>query len=104
MHGQLRIVVSEGEPDWLTWVQRGIRNERDARGNAVATAIFGVWSSAWTDAIAARIPDGGRGLPVRVCVRTHHDDAGNKYYRKIKASLESARQHIQVERASGMED
>ena len=95
--GQLRVVIAEGEPDWLGWVQRGIRNETDARGNAVATAIFGVWGAAWTDAIAARIPDGVRGLPVKVVLRCDTDTAGDRYAATIQASL-SGRKHMVFKR------
>jgi len=69
------IVVCEGVPDFLTWASIG----RDA---ADAPAVIGVVSGSWTDAIAARIPPGSR-----VVVRTHHDDAGNKYAAQIIRSL-----------------
>jgi len=63
------IVITEGVPDFLTWASIG-------RDTADAPAVIGVVSGSWTDAIAARIPPGSR-----VVVRTHHDDAGNKYGR-----------------------
>lgn len=68
----LRIVVSEGEPDYLTW------GTAFADSDATAPAVIGVVAGAWTPDIAARVPDGAR-----LIVRTHHDDAGEKYARAI---------------------
>jgi hypothetical protein len=71
-----KVVICEGEPDFLTWATR----VSDADENA--PAVFGVGSGAWTDAHAARIPDGAK-----VVVRTHHDPAGDAYAAAIIRSL-----------------
>jgi hypothetical protein len=72
----LRVVVVEGEPDFLTVAT--------AYGDAdeCAPAVFGVWSGGWTSAIGARIPDGAE-----VVIATHNDDTGDRYARTIAESL-----------------
>jgi hypothetical protein len=72
----LRVVVTEGEPDFLTWATRFT----DA--DETSPAVVGISSGSWTDAIAARIPNGAR-----VVIRTHHDDAGERYALAIQATL-----------------
>jgi hypothetical protein len=72
----LRLVVLEGEPDWLTWATR------PAAGEATAPALVGIWQGSWTAEIAARIPRGAK-----VAIRTHLDDDGNKYGERIAATL-----------------
>jgi len=72
----LRIVIPEGEPDFLTWATRSSDADESAPG------VIGIGSGSWTDAIAARIPDGSR-----IVIRTHHDDAGERYARAIHVSL-----------------
>ena len=72
----LRIVISEGEPDWLTWATRFADSAEDA------PAVLGIWSGAWSPEIAARIPSGAR-----VIVRTHPDEAGDGYCRAIVSTL-----------------
>ena len=75
--GSMRdIVIAEGEPDWLTWAA----SVSDA--NDTPPAVLGVVSAAWSDAIATRIPEGSR-----VFIRTHRDDAGDRYSRAIQDSL-----------------
>lgn len=72
------LVVVEGDPDYWSWASRygaGTSLER-------APAVVGVESGAWTDAIAARVPDGAR-----VIVRTHLDEGGEKYAQKVAAAL-----------------
>ncbi|MDZ4803389.1 MAG: hypothetical protein SGI90_00830 [Candidatus Eisenbacteria bacterium] len=69
-------VVSEGEPDWLTWAAR--QREAEAQG----PACFGVEAGAWSQEIADRIPDG-----CRVVIRTHHDEPGERYAHQIVATL-----------------
>ena len=73
----LDVIVTEGEPDFLTWASR----LSDA--NEAPPAVLGVVAGAWCDAIAARIPDGAR-----VIIRTHQDTAGDRYAAEIKATLE----------------
>jgi hypothetical protein len=74
--GPLRLLIAEGEPDFLTWASR-----QSADADAVL-AVIGLVSGAWTPAIASRIPDG-----THVAVRTHHDEAGRKYAAQIHATL-----------------
>lgn len=71
-----RIVVAEGQPDYLTWATRF------SDADETAPAILGVVSGAWTGGIADRVPDGSR-----VVIRTHQDEAGEKYARVIYVSL-----------------
>jgi len=72
----LRVIIAEGEPDFLTWATH--------YGDAAETApaVIGITAGGWTDAIAARIPKGAR-----VVIRTHHDGAGEQYARAIQVSL-----------------
>jgi hypothetical protein len=72
----LRVVVSEGEPDFLTWATRF------ADSDVAVPAVFGVVSGSWSQSIAGRIPGGSR-----VTVRTHLDEAGERYAGAIEASL-----------------
>jgi hypothetical protein len=70
------VVISEGEPDFLTWATR----QPDA--GEQGPAVFGVEAGGWTQSIADRIPDGAR-----VAVRTHADGAGSGYADRISATL-----------------
>jgi hypothetical protein len=74
----LRVLIAEGEPDFLTW------GTRFSDADESAPAVFGIGSGSWTPAIAARVPDGAR-----VVIRTHHDDAGERYAIDILESLRS---------------
>jgi hypothetical protein len=65
-----RVVVVEGEPDWLTWATR------------TSLPVIGVLSGSWSRDLAARIPDGAK-----VVIRTHHDPAGDKYAAEVRISL-----------------
>lgn len=58
-----RIVLCEGEPDFIVWALR-----------APWLPVLGVLSGSWSPAFAQRIPYGSE-----VIVRTHHDDAGDRY-------------------------
>jgi hypothetical protein len=71
-----RVVLTEGEPDFLTWATRWSDAAEDA------PVVFGVISGGWGNDFAARIPDGSR-----VIVRTHHDCAGDGYARLVQRSL-----------------
>lgn len=71
-----RIVIAEGEPDFLTWA--GLRSDADEDG----PLAFGIVAGSWTVGIAARVPTGSR-----VVIRTDHDPAGEKYADVISASL-----------------
>lgn len=74
----LDVLITEGEPDFLTWASRV------SDSNPTPPAILGVVAGSWCDAIAARIPDGAR-----VVIRTHQDPTGNKYAAEIHESLAS---------------
>jgi hypothetical protein len=74
-----RVVIVEGEPDWLTWSIRAPR-----------LPVIGVISGSWSDGFTARIPYGGE-----VMVRTHTDRAGDKYAEDI---IKSVRVRAQVHR------
>ena len=69
-----RIVVAEGEPDWLTWATRG-------EGPRTLAAV-GVTSGSWSPDLADRIPDGSN-----VILRTDRDDAGDRYAAELARSL-----------------
>jgi hypothetical protein len=72
----LRIIVCEGEPDFLTWATR----YSDADENA--PAVIGVLSGGWTAEHAARIPN-----LARIIIRTDQDKAGDGYAADVAASL-----------------
>lgn len=92
LHGQRagwdgRVVVSEGEPDYLTWAT-------ERRAFATPAGIFGVVgiaSGSWTPELTERIPRGST-----VFVDTHHDDEGNKYAERI---INACRGHHRVIRS-----
>jgi len=73
-----RIIVCEGEPDFLTWASRF------SDADEAAPAVLGVLSGAWTLDHAAKIPDGGH-----VLIDTDHDQAGDKYAAAVASSLEA---------------
>lgn len=79
----LRVVIAEGEPDFLTWAAR----VSDADG--AAPAVLGVVAGAWSLAMAARVPDGAM-----VGIRTDPDAAGDRYAADIRATL--AERGVQV--------
>ena len=72
----LRLVVVEGEPDFLTWATRF------SDANETAPGVIGVGSGAWSKGLADRIPD-----RARVIVRTHDDRAGQKYAAEVIDTL-----------------
>lgn len=74
--GARRVLIVEGEPDFLTWATRFSDADLDA------PVVLGVLSGAWTPELAARVPSGAR-----VIVRTHHDASGDKYAEQINATL-----------------
>jgi hypothetical protein len=70
-----RVVITEGEPDFLTWATRGDIPR--------TLAVLGVGGSGqWTEALADRIPDDSI-----VIIRTDPDDAGDAYAAEIVATL-----------------
>lgn len=70
------VIVSEGEPDFLTVAT----HYSDA--SEQAPAVIGIVAGAWTAEIAARLPAG-----CRVVIRTHSDAAGDRYAEEIGSSL-----------------
>lgn len=72
----LRIVVVEGEPDFLTWATRF------SDADESAPVVLGVLSGSWTSELASRIPDGAR-----IVIRTHADAAGLRYATQVARTL-----------------
>jgi hypothetical protein len=72
----LRIIFTEGEPDFFTWAVAS------SGADVTAPAVFGVVNGCWTSGLAARIPDGAR-----VILATHHDGQGERYAREIYESI-----------------
>ena len=86
----LRIVVVEGEPDFLTWCDPTAAGPSEADWSG--PAVLGVWSGALTRALVDRIPDG-----VQVIDALHEDAAGRAYAAKL-AELVGAR--LQIKRTT----
>jgi hypothetical protein len=74
--GPTRVLVVEGEPDWLTWSCR------------VDIPVIGILSGAWNEKFGAKIPLGST-----VIIRTHLDDHGEKYARDVARTVKG-RAHI----------
>jgi hypothetical protein len=72
-----KIIISEGEMDWMIWAGR--QKETDPQG----PACFAVEAGSWNQELASRIPDGSA-----VVLRTHHDPAGVRYAEKIAETLQ----------------
>ncbi len=72
----LRVVIAEGEPDFLTWATRF------SDADETAPLVIGVGGGSWSDAFARRVPSGSR-----VIIRTDHDRAGDRYAECVRASL-----------------
>ncbi|HZH04383.1 MAG TPA: hypothetical protein VEY30_11405, partial [Myxococcaceae bacterium] len=75
---QRGLVITEGEPDFLTWATRW------SDANEDAPAVIGVSAGSWTAELAERIPQG-----CSVAVRTHTDAAGDAYANAIIRSISS---------------
>jgi hypothetical protein len=71
-----RAIISEGDPDHLTWATHW------SDADESAPAVLGIVAGSWTDDLAARIPDGAE-----VTIATHRDPAGDRYAEQIVASL-----------------
>jgi hypothetical protein len=69
--GPTRIVIAEGEPDYLVHATR------------FDGPVIGVGSGSWTDEFAARIPVGST-----LILRTDRDEAGERYAKAITKSCE----------------
>jgi hypothetical protein len=67
-----RLVVAEGEPDYLTWATR-----------TTTDAVLGLGGNGqWTEGIAHRIP-----AKTKVLIRTDRDDAGDAYAEEIATTI-----------------
>jgi 5S rRNA maturation endonuclease (ribonuclease M5) len=77
MRWDRRVVIVEGEPDLWAYATAMSRTR-----NGASYAVFGHMAGAWTDAHAARIPDGAR-----VLVETDDDDAGDRYAETVRDTL-----------------
>lgn len=83
----VRVCVSEGEIDWMTWASRATQDDR--------TAYIGVVSGSWSRELADRIPSG--------CVvvdRTHDDPGGRRMGARVADTL---RHRCTVLRPVGLE-
>ncbi len=70
-HADKRVVIAEGEPDFLTW------------GMRATIAVLGLAGSGqWTESLAQRIPAG-----TTVIIRTDQDDAGDIYAEVVTRTL-----------------
>lgn len=69
-----RIVVAEGEPDYLTWATHAPQPP--------GHAVLGIVSGSWSAELAAAVPD-----DAEVVIWTDRDPAGERYARLIAASL-----------------
>jgi hypothetical protein len=72
-HNPQRVVICEGEPDFLTWATR--LNDPD-------TATLGIVSGSWGPDVATRLPVG-----CRVDVYVDGDEAGDRYFSEIASTL-----------------
>jgi hypothetical protein len=72
----LRLLIVEGEPDFLA----AVRAWAD-------WCVLGIVSGSWTDELAQRVPAG-----TRVLIRTDADAAGDKYARRIAETLRHCRE------------
>jgi DNA primase len=76
-HVPRRVLVVEGEPDFLSVTTAASDADEDA------PAVLGIpGTGAWSDELAARIPSGAR-----VTVATHADDAGDGYAEAVRRAL-----------------
>jgi hypothetical protein len=76
---QGQLVISEGEPDWMVHALRH------------RYAVVGITSGSWTQEMADRVAFGSE-----VVIRTHNDEAGEKYCSHIRQTL---RDRVQVWRS-----
>ncbi|MDP2314042.1 MAG: hypothetical protein Q8P41_14160 [Pseudomonadota bacterium] len=75
----VKVVIVEGEPDFLTWATAWHADDPGRH------AVCGIFSGAWCSAFSARLPPGSL-----VVVRTHADRQGDAYARAIVETLDSA--------------
>lgn len=75
-----RVVVTEGEKDFLTWAINASKADEFAPG------VVGIAGGGWSNELGARVPVG-----TRVVVRTDQDEAGERYFRRVRNSLNGCR-------------
>ena len=76
-HGRHLVEIAEGVPDWLRMVLTRAELPKGKR-----PAVWGAWSGSPDPALAAVVPEGWT-----VALRTHADDAGDKYADKWRELL-----------------
>lgn len=74
--GRVRLVLAEGEPDFLTWATHWSDAAEDA------PAVVGLVAGGWSAAAASKIPEGAE-----VTIATNHDKAGEAYVAAIVESF-----------------
>lgn len=79
---RLRVIVAEGDSDFLAVAVGRSSRERWADGDEHAPAVIGIQSGAWTDEIGARMPSGAE-----IVIATDSDDAGDRYAASIGRAL-----------------
>lgn len=84
------LVIVEGGPRFLAWASRFDPKADDA------PPVIGIFSGAWRPAFARRVPKG-----TRVLVVTDFDDAGDRYFEAVRASLAT---HAHVVRREARKD
>ena len=92
------VVITEGEPDYLTWASA----VKHADPHLVApsdAAVLGIFSGSWTEELAARIPSG-----CTVHIRTDDDDTGNKYAAAVHKTLAGRCTVYRAEARDGLDD
>jgi hypothetical protein len=85
----LRMIVTEGEPDFLTWATHYSAADEGAPG------VIGVVSGAWTAEIAARLPE-----DLELLVDTDHDQAGDTFAAGIVRTLRGRCRALRLEVAA----
>lgn len=68
--GEFRIVIAQGEIDWLTWVAQG------------GETVIGIGVGSWTPKLVSRLPGGAT-----LVIRAHNDDAGVRCAQEIFNSV-----------------
>lgn len=72
----VRVVIAEGSMDFLSWATAFSDADEGAPG------VLGIYSGAWSLGFAERVPSGSE-----VHIRTHGDEAGERYRAALEVSL-----------------
>lgn len=78
-----QLVITEGEPDYLTWA------------GTPQWAAVGLWSGSWQEAFADSTPDG-----TTVVMAVHNDAAGGKYAADIAGTYRQRRINLLINNGS----